>query len=75
VQKILAIELLAACQSYELLDGDMKPARRTFALYKALRRAILPYADDRPLGEDIVAAAAFIRERTPAGVLSAAAAA
>jgi histidine ammonia-lyase len=70
VQKILAIELLAACQSYDLLEIGMKPAPRTRALYAALRGVIAAYADDRPLGEDIAAAATFIDERTPDEILS-----
>jgi len=70
VQKIVAIELLAACQSYELLGNTVKPAARTFALYKALRGVVATYADDRPLGEDIAAAATFIAQRTPGDILS-----
>jgi histidine ammonia-lyase len=70
VQKILAIELLAACQSYDLLEKSMTPAPRTRALYEALRRVIVTYADDRPLAEDIAAATAFIDERTPDDILS-----
>jgi histidine ammonia-lyase len=70
VQKIVAIELLAACQSYELLGNDVSAAPRTFALYKALRGVIAAYADDRPLGEDIAAAADFIAQRTPDDILS-----
>ena len=71
VQKILAIELLAACQSYELLGaGGMQPAPRTFALYGALRKVIAPYADDRPLGQDIGAAEAFIGASSPAEILA-----
>jgi histidine ammonia-lyase len=69
-QKIVAIELLAACQSYDLLGNTVKPATRTFALYKALRGVIAVYADVRPLGADIAAAAEFIAERTPDGILS-----
>jgi histidine ammonia-lyase len=69
-QKIVAIELLAACQSYDLLGNTVKPAARTFALYKTLRGVIAAYADDRPLGADIAAAAEFIAERTPDGILS-----
>jgi histidine ammonia-lyase len=69
-QKIVAIELLAACQSYDFLGNTVKPAARTFALYKALRGVIAAYADDRPLGADVAAAAEFIAERTPDGILS-----
>jgi histidine ammonia-lyase len=70
VRQIVAIELLAACQSYDLLRSDVKPAPRTFALYRALRGVIAAYADDRPLGLDIAAAAAFIDGHTPDDVLS-----
>jgi histidine ammonia-lyase len=70
VQKIVAIELLAACQSYDLLGTDPSPAPRTFALYRTLRGVIAKYADDRPLGLDIAAAGAFIDTHTPDDILS-----
>jgi histidine ammonia-lyase len=69
LQAILAIELLAACQSYDFLDRPAPPAPRTRALYEAVRGQIDPYADDRPLSEDIAAAAAFIAQRSPAAIL------
>jgi len=60
-RSILAIEFLAATQSYDLLDLQAQaPAPHSFALYRALREVIGPYADDRPLGEDIDAAARFM---------------
>jgi histidine ammonia-lyase len=66
VQNIVAIELLAAAQSYDLLDlSAAAPAPHTFALYQALREVIGMYADDRILGEDIAAAACFIEQRAP----------
>jgi len=64
-QKIVAIELLAVCQSYDILGTQIPPARHTRALYQAARARIPPYADDRPLGEDIAAATQFIVERSP----------
>jgi histidine ammonia-lyase len=70
VRKIVAIELLAACQGYELGVTDARPAPRTFALYQALRGMIAAYSDDRPLGLDLIAAAAFIDTHTPADILS-----
>jgi histidine ammonia-lyase len=70
VQKIVAIELLAACQSYDLLGTDARPAPRTFALYRALRGVIARYSDDRPLGLDITCSAAFINTHTPDDILS-----
>jgi histidine ammonia-lyase len=64
VRSIIAIELLAASQSYDLLalHGN-SPAPHSLALYRALREVIGPYADDRPLGEDIDAAARFLSAR------------
>ena len=72
VQAVVAIELLAACQSYDLLDPDLEPAPRTSALYQALRGEIGAYADDRPLSEDIAAAVLFIEERSAEAILVAA---
>ena len=66
---IIAIELLAACQSYDLLDRDLAPAPGTATLYTALRGRIGVYADDRPLAEDIAAAIAFIDEHTPGAIV------
>jgi histidine ammonia-lyase len=70
VRKIVSIELLAACQSYDLLGTDVKPAPRTFALYRALRGVIAGYSDDRPLGLDMSAAASFIDTHAPDDFLS-----
>jgi histidine ammonia-lyase len=64
-RKIVAIELLAACQSYDLLTGGAAPAARTAAIHKAVRAQIPGYADDRPIGEDIAAAEAFIAGNAP----------
>lgn len=69
VQTMLAIELLAACQGYDFLLGTSAPAPRTLALYEAVRGQIGFYADDRPLSEDIAAAAALIAARSPASIL------
>lgn len=70
VKTVLAIELLAACQSYDLLDPKTAPAPRTMALYRALRSEIAPYDDGHPLSEDIAAAAAFIDGFSPELILS-----
>jgi len=50
---IVAIELLAAAQAYELQREARARAPRTDALYRRLRAVIPPYRDDRPLGADI----------------------
>lgn len=70
LQRILAIELLAACQSYDLLNEGLAAAPRTTALYLALRNDIARYADDRPLGKDMAEAAVFIRQHTPEQLLA-----
>jgi histidine ammonia-lyase len=70
VRSMVAIELLAACQSYDLLGMDPRPAPRTWALYRALRAKITTYADDRPLSDDIAASVSFIEDNTPDDILS-----
>jgi histidine ammonia-lyase len=50
---ILAIELLAAAQAYELQRNSLARAARTDAVYRRVRAAVAQYRDDRPLGVDI----------------------
>jgi histidine ammonia-lyase len=52
-ETILAIELLAATQAYELQRGTEARAARTEAIYRSVRARIDHYRDDRPLGGDI----------------------
>jgi len=59
VTQLLAIELLAACQSYDLLGAA--PALALQPVYRRVRAMVPAYADDRPLGDDIAAAARLIR--------------
>ncbi|OLP61617.1 histidine ammonia-lyase [Xaviernesmea oryzae] len=61
--QILAIEYLAAAQAHEFLTDVAPRAPGTQALYACLRRHIGPYADDRPLSDDMVAARALIRDQ------------
>jgi histidine ammonia-lyase len=68
-QNILAIEFLAACQSYDLFEDKVAPAPRILPLYRALRQEIATYADDRPLGEDIAIAAQLLCKYSPDGLL------
>jgi len=71
VRTIIAIEFLAACQSYDLLDQDLTPAPGTAALWRAFRRRIGAYGDDRPLADDIAGAVAFIDDHTPEAIVRA----
>jgi len=50
---VVAIELLAASQAYELQRESLARAAQTDAVYRRVRAVIPPYGDDRPLGADI----------------------
>jgi histidine ammonia-lyase len=63
-QIILAIELLAAAQAYELQRDPGARAAQTDALYRLVRTLIPPFRDDRPLGADIRSASELL-ERPP----------
>ncbi|WP_448954362.1 HAL/PAL/TAL family ammonia-lyase [Labrys neptuniae] len=60
-EHILAIELLAAAQAYDLQPDDLARAPGTDAFYRDVRTALPPYRDDRPLAEDIVLARGLLR--------------
>jgi histidine ammonia-lyase len=66
-EQILAIELLAATQSFDFLLVDQTPAPGTARLYHALRATLAPYRDDRPLASDIETATAWLRRRPSSG--------
>ena len=50
---IVAIEMLAAAQAYDLQRDSVARAAQTDALYRRLRALIPRYKDDRPLSGDI----------------------
>jgi histidine ammonia-lyase len=52
-QIILAIELLAAAQAYDLRGDSLARAAQTDAFYRRVRALIPIYRDDRPLGDDV----------------------
>jgi histidine ammonia-lyase len=58
---ILAIELLAAVQAYELQRDALARAPHTDSVYRKVRAVIPPYTDDRPLGVDIQRARELVR--------------
>ena len=58
---ILSIELLAAAQAYDLQSGTLARAPRTDLVYRAVRKQIPHYRDDRPLAADIERARDLIR--------------
>jgi len=59
---ILAIELLAAAQAYELQRDPLARAPRTDAVYRMVRAAVAHYRDDRPLSTDIQTARDLVRQ-------------
>jgi histidine ammonia-lyase len=62
-EAILAIELLAAAQAYDLAHDAQAPARAsaTDAAYRRVRQVVRLYRDDRPLAEDIDAIRFMLR--------------
>jgi histidine ammonia-lyase len=62
---ILAIELLAAAQAYDLQREPGARAPHTDAVYGWLRARIARYDDDRPLGADIERARALLKGPLP----------
>jgi histidine ammonia-lyase len=52
-QVILAIELLAAAQAYDLQADSLERASQTDAVYRSVRALVPEFRDDRPLNEDI----------------------
>jgi histidine ammonia-lyase len=62
---VLAIELLAAAQAYDLQREPLARAPYTDAVYRWLRARIARYDDDRPLGADIESARRLLNEPLP----------
>jgi histidine ammonia-lyase len=60
LRDILAIELLAAVQAYDLQPAGTQTADGTAAVYRRVRAIVPPYADDRPMNDDIAAMAEFV---------------
>jgi histidine ammonia-lyase len=60
-QSILAIELLAAAQAYDLAPHGAARAAGTDALYRRVRKLITHYRDQRPLAQDIGRARDMLR--------------
>ena len=70
---ILAIELLAACQAIDLIDGAAKLASVTRAVHAFVRETISTLKEDRYMSDDIEAAAALIRSGALAALVEEAA--
>jgi histidine ammonia-lyase len=64
-QAILAIELLAAAQAYDLQPTALERAPRTDAIYRMVRAHVAFYADDRPLADDMSAVRGLLDAPAP----------
>jgi histidine ammonia-lyase len=60
-RRVLAIEVLAACQALEFLK-PLETSPPLAAVYRRVRERVAPYADDRPPGPEIEAIAELVRE-------------
>ncbi|AFT89568.1 HAL/PAL/TAL family ammonia-lyase [Paraburkholderia phenoliruptrix] len=63
--RIVAIELLAAAQAYDLQATDAPRALHTHALWQRVRQKVPTYRDDRPLAEDMSVVFGMIAGEAP----------
>ncbi|MDE1181748.1 histidine ammonia-lyase [Paraburkholderia sp.] len=63
--RIVAIELLAAAQAYDLQSIDAPRAPHTDALWRRVRNVVPTYRDDRPLADDMAIAFTMIAGDMP----------
>jgi histidine ammonia-lyase len=63
--RIVAIELLAAAQAYDLQSSAAPRAPHTELLWRRVRRALPVYRDDRPLADDMRVAFRMITDEAP----------
>ncbi|KWA23241.1 HAL/PAL/TAL family ammonia-lyase [Burkholderia territorii] len=63
--RVLAIELLAAAQAYDLQANGAAPALSTEALWRHVRERVPAYHDDRPLADDIAIATGIVAGEPP----------
>jgi histidine ammonia-lyase len=66
-EAILAIELLAAAQAYDLAADAAARAPATQAAHRRVRRVVGVYRDDRPLARDIDSIRGMLRAEDAAG--------
>jgi histidine ammonia-lyase len=60
LQTVLAIEVMAAAQAYDLQTGSAKKAARATVLHKRVRETVSFYRDDRPLNVEVAKVRAMI---------------
>jgi histidine ammonia-lyase len=64
-ETVIAIEILAAAQAYDLQTGTQRRGRGTEAIYRAVRARVPCYRDDRPLACDIESVRGLLGESPP----------
>jgi histidine ammonia-lyase len=64
-EQVVAIELVAAAEAHDRVRATGRRAPANDALYREVRAAIAPYADDRPLGPVLEQAHELLRRRPP----------
>jgi histidine ammonia-lyase len=69
LEKVVAIELLCACQALDCDPGP--PGTIVRALHAAVRERVPMLTEDRPPADDLVAVLGLITDGTPAGLLHA----
>ena len=62
LRRVLAMELMCACQAIDLQDGGDKLGKGTKAAYDAVRRVCNMLEEDRPLYEDINRCESLLRD-------------
>lgn len=62
VRRVLAMELMCACQAVDMLGGQEKLGKGTAPAYRAIRAVCDTLEDDRPLYEDINRCEAVIQD-------------
>jgi histidine ammonia-lyase len=67
VQRVVAIELLCACQALDCDPGE--PGQPVLALHAAVRERVTPLSQDRPPADDLVAILPLITEGTAATIM------
>jgi histidine ammonia-lyase len=67
LEKVIAIELLCACQALDCDPGD--PGTAVAALYDAVRALVPPLTQDRPPADDLAAALPLVADGTAAAIL------
>jgi histidine ammonia-lyase len=70
LEKVIAIELLCACQALDCDPGA--PGAAVASLHAAVRRLVPPLAEDRPPADDLAAVLGLVCDGIPAAILHAA---